>query len=472
MRVYKICFIALLLVIIFIFGCQMAVEDEDNEDTVDTTVPTVISTNPVDGTTDVAINRNINATFSEVMDNATISITTFTLKQGSTPVPCVVTYVGTVATLNPSSNLTSDVSYDATITTEAKDLAGNALVINKTWSFTTGSATDSTPPTVLSTIPVDGTTDVVLNKDITAIFSEPMDAPSITETTFTLTQGVTPIPCTVTYASNVATLYPTSNLTANTEYTATITTGVKDLANNSLATNKVWSFTTGTTVAKILAPVNLGTAGDFVILTKTGITTTGTTSIIGNIGVSPAAATYMEGFGLIADPSNTFSRSSLVTGKVYAANYEVPTPSYMTTSVNNMETAYTDAAGRSLPDFTELYSGDISGKTLVPGLYKWSSGVLINSDVTLNGGPNDVWIFQISGDLTVASAAKVLLSGGAVPKNIFWQSFGAVALNTTSHLEGVVLSKTEVTMANGATINGRLLSQTAVTLIANSVVAP
>jgi len=144
--------------------------------------------------------------------------------------------------------------------------------------------------------------------------------------------------------------------------------------------------------------VNLGTSENYVILTKTGITTTGTTDIVGNIGVSPIASTGLTGFGLIMDPSGTFSTSSLVTGNIYAADYASPTPAILTTAVLDMQTAYTDAAGRPDPDFTELYAGDLTGQTLVPGLYKWSSGILISAGgVTINGGPDDIWIFQIAG---------------------------------------------------------------------------
>ena len=117
--------------------------------------------------------------------------------------------------------------------------------------------------------------------------------------------------------------------------------------------------------------VNLGTAADFVALAKTGISTTGTTAIVGDIGVSPAAATAITGFGLIMDQSGTFSISSLITGKIYAADYTSPTPAKLTTAIGDMQTAYTNAAGRSLPDYTELYAGDVTGKTLTHGLYKW-----------------------------------------------------------------------------------------------------
>ncbi|MFH2120759.1 MAG: ice-binding family protein [Pseudomonadota bacterium] len=223
------------------------------------------------------------------------------------------------------------------------------------------------------------------------------------------------------------------------------------------------------------APVDLGSAGNFVILSKSGITTTGTTSIVGDIGVSPIAATAITGFGLILDSTNHFSTSdpsSLVTGKVYAADYAVPTPAKMTTAVLDMETAYTDAAGRTLPDFTELGAGNIGGLTLVPGLYKWSSVVTIPTDVTLLGDNNAVWIFQIAGTLDISSATSVILRGGAQAKNIFWQVADAVTLGTTSEFNGNILAKTNVAMNTGATLNGRALAQTAVTLIANAITVP
>jgi len=221
------------------------------------------------------------------------------------------------------------------------------------------------------------------------------------------------------------------------------------------------------------APVDLGSAGNFAVLAKSGISTTGTTNITGDIGVSPIAATAITGFGLIMDSSNEFSTSSLVTGRVYAADYAVPTPANMTTAVSDMETAYTDAAGRTLPDFTELGAGNISGKTLVPGLYKWGTGLLIdNTGVTLSGGANDVWIFQIAGTLTVNSGAIVTLSGGAQAKNIFWQVAGQTTLGTTSVFNGNILCQTAIVLNTGATLNGRALAQTAVTLDANAIVKP
>lgn len=218
-----------------------------------------------------------------------------------------------------------------------------------------------------------------------------------------------------------------------------------------------------------IAAVNLRTAGNFVILSKSGISTTGTTSITGNIGVSPIAATAITGFGLILDRSNTFSRSTLVTGKVYAASYAAPTPTMLTAAVGDMQTAYEDAAGRTLPTYVELGAGNIGGLTLSPGLYKWSTAVTIPTNVTLNGSSSDVWIFQIAQTLDISSGKQVILRGGASAKNIFWQVAGQTTLGTTSVFNGVILGATAIVMQTGARLNGKALAQTAVTLDANTV---
>jgi hypothetical protein len=214
------------------------------------------------------------------------------------------------------------------------------------------------------------------------------------------------------------------------------------------------------------APVVLRLAGDFVILTKAGITDVPTSAVTGDVGTSP-----------ITGAADLLTCSE-VTGSVLSVNAAGPDPcsvkdpTKLTWAVNDMETAYTDAAGRKDPDFTELGRGDIGGKTLEPGLYKWGTSVKVPTDITLDGGKNDVWIFQIAGNLNASDAVAVHLRGGAQAKNIFWQVAGLVSLGTTSHFEGIVLSKTLIAMKTGASINGRLLSQTAVTLEKNKVTKP
>jgi hypothetical protein len=215
-------------------------------------------------------------------------------------------------------------------------------------------------------------------------------------------------------------------------------------------------------------PVALGLSGNYVILSKAGISTTGVTSIVGNIGVSPIAATAITGFGLILDRTGQFAKSPLVTGNIYAATYAVPTPANLTTAIHNMEAAYTDAAGRAA-NVTELGAGNIGGMTLAPGVYKWGTDVSIPTDVTLSGNSNAVWIFQIGGGLKISSAKNVILTGGAQAKNIFWQVAGVATLGTTSSFKGIILSKTAIVMQTGAVITGKALAQTAVTLDANKV---
>ncbi|MCX6150324.1 MAG: ice-binding family protein [Ignavibacteriales bacterium] len=221
------------------------------------------------------------------------------------------------------------------------------------------------------------------------------------------------------------------------------------------------------------ATVNLGTSGNFVILAKSGISVTGVTQITGDLGVSPIAATAITGFGLIMDPSGTFATSSLVTGKVYAANYTDPSPSKLTTAIGDMATAYTDAAGRTLPDYSELYAGDLTGQTLTRGIYKWGTGIIVSAaGLTISGNATDVFIFQIAQNLNVGNGAIVTLSGGAQASNIFWQVAGKVTLGTTAAMKGIILCKTEIVISTGATLNGKALAQTAVTLDANTVANP
>jgi len=338
-----------------------------------------------------------------------------------------------------------------------------------------GDSTDPTDPTattprVVSSSPSNGAIGFPINGAVSATFSEAMDPTSLTASTFQLTSGTTPVPGTVIYADSTAVFWPAAHLASDGSFTATITTDANSDSGVALGEKYIWRFTAGKTLLPGL-PVNLGSAGDFVILAKSGVSTVPPATITGNLGVSPAAASYITGFALTADSTNVFSTSPQVTGKVYAADDASPTPSKMTTAVSDMELAFTDAAGRA-PDVVELGAGNIGGMTLAPGVYKWGTGLLIPTNVTLNGDANAVWIFQVAQDLTVSSAASILLTGGALPKNVFWQVAGSVQLDTTAHVEGVVLTHTSVTLRTGASIRGRLLAQTAVSLDGSTVVQP
>ena len=435
----------------------------------DTSLPTVTLSDPANNATGVAITKVIVATFNEAMDQTTINATTFTVKQGTTAVAGTVTKTATTGTFTPTTNLEYSKVYTVTVSNGAKDVAGNALATNHTFSFTTIAAPDVTLPVVNSTDPLNNATSVARTKVVSIVFSEPMNTTTINANTFTLMAGTTPITGAVVYSGTTATFTPANTLSVNTTYTATITTAAKDVAGNALAANTVFSFTTGGTTA-LLAPVNLGAAGNYVILAKTAINNNPTSAITGDMGLSPAATSFITGFALTNGTG--FATATQVVGNVYAADMADPTPINLTTAVNNMITAYNDAAGRPSPDFSELGTGNIGGRTLTPGLYKWTSTVTMPSSLTISGGANDVWIFQISGDLTMSSAVNITLTGGAQAKNIFWQVAGQATFGTTSHFEGIILSMTGITFQTGASMNGRALAQTAVILDANAITKP
>ncbi len=435
--------------------------------TPDIILPTV-DISPTNNTADVALDQTIEATFSEPMDYTTINSSTFKVRQGSNVVEGAITYSGTKATFTSTSNLDPGKPYSVTITPGVKDMAGNALGNNNTISFTTIAAPDLTLPMVTATGPLNNATNVARDKVIAITFSEAMDPLTINELTFTVKQGTTVVPGTIDYSGTTATFTPTLILDEGPTYTAMITTGAKDIAGNSLAANTTWSFTTGAGIS--LAPVNLRGAGNYVILAQTGISNVATSKVTGDLGLSPAATSYITGFALTN--ATGYATASQVTGKIFAADMAAPTPINLTTAINNMSTAYTDAAGRPTPDFSEYSLGNIGGKTLTPGLYKWTNTVTMTSTVTLTGDGSDVWIFQIAGDLTMSSGVKIILKGGAQAKNIFWQVAGQATLGTTSHFEGIILSKTGITLQTGASMNGRALAQTAVILDQNVVTKP
>jgi len=335
------------------------------------------------------------------------------------------------------------------------------------------------PSTDAASVPtsINSSKNVVTATSPTATFSQPMNPASIDslqagqQLTFTLTDASgNNVPGTVAMdvTNTVATFTPTApNLNPNTGYVATISTTAASAGGIALASPVTWSFMTKNVLFTSQAPVNLGTAGTFAILTKTGITDVYASAINGNVGSSPITGAAL----LLTCPE-------VATGIIYTVDAAGPLPcrttnaTFLTTAIGDMEIAYTDAAGRSIPNATELGAGQIGGLTITPGLYKWSSNVLISNSVTLSGGPNDVWIFQIAGELTQASATQVILAGGALPKNIFWQVGSSVSMGTTSHFEGVLLGQTLIAVKTGASVNGRLLAQTAVTLEQNAVTQP
>ena len=217
------------------------------------------------------------------------------------------------------------------------------------------------------------------------------------------------------------------------------------------------------------ASIDLKTAANYVILAKTGITNVPDTVITGHIGVSPIASTAMTGFTLVLDSSGQFSKSTQVTGNVYAASYTAPTGAELSTAVYDMEAAYNDGAGRATtkPESeygAPKYAGEIGGKTLGPGVYSFIIDVNISNDLTFSGTSEDVFIIRTSKSFIQATNTQVILEGGALAENIFWVSALEYSLAADSHTEGIILAKTAVKFATGASINGRIFAQTAVTL--------
>ncbi|HUX60050.1 MAG TPA: Ig-like domain-containing protein [Ignavibacteriaceae bacterium] len=566
------------------------------------TPPTVISTNPINTATGVPLNQKVAAAFSKTMDASTITTSTFTLMQGTTIVSGFVSYSGTTAIFAPTNNLLPNSTYNATITTGTKDLAGNALAANYVWNFTTGASPVVTPPTVTLTDPVNAAIGVPLNKQVAATFSESMDASTITTATFTLMQGTTFVSGTVSYAGTTATYIPSNNLTQNTTYTATITTGAKDLAGNSLASNYVWSFKTlvpytvtlssnpiaggttsgggtfnsgssvtitatanngytftnwtengnvisvnanytfalstnrtlvanftaaaamdtvslssnpaaggttsgggtfnsGSSVTVIATPntgytftnwtengnavstnasyqftisgnrtlvanfssapsgplgVNLGSAGNFVVLAGSGVTNTGLTTANGDVGSFPTAT--INGFP-----------PGVVVGTLYLTADPI-----VGTAKTDLTTAYNDAQGRSLNAIS--LPGNLGGLTLAPGLYVNSStsgisGTGANGILTLDAGgnPNAVWIFKMGSTFITDPGTSIVLAGKAKWENIYWSVGSSATIGTTSIMYGNILAHISITLNTGAVLHGRALTQTgAVSLDANT----
>jgi hypothetical protein len=228
---------------------------------------------------------------------------------------------------------------------------------------------------------------------------------------------------------------------------------------------------------KVVNPktVNLLTTVNYVILARAGITNVPKSTIVGDMAVSPIAATAMTGFGLIMDSSNEYSTTTEVTGKVYAADYTSPTSSKLTIAATHLTIAYNDAAARvaSGGAYINIGGGEIGGLNLGLGVYTFTTGISITSDIKFSGTATDIFIIQIAGGITQAASTKVILAdangdpnGTNVVKaeNIFWQVAGAVSVGAGSHLKGILLAKTGVTFITGSSLDGRILSQTAVAL--------
>ena len=442
------------------------------------------------GTAVTALVATFTTTGAGVKVGTTVQTSTATANNFTNPVAYIVT-----AADGSTATYTVTVTIGAAVTV-LPGPAGSlgAAATNPTVISSSASNGDTNVPTRTH----NGSSNLVTVKLVTATFNEPMNPTTITPVgKFTLkdnTLGID-VPGTVTMnsANTIATFTPTATaLNANTSYTATVTTAAKNAGSITATPNPVaWSFTTmGSSFANQSspfvgqAPVDLLSAGNFVILAKTTITDVPSSAITGNIGVSPAAGSFIgvtcaEMTGTIYTVDATYVGSGNI---ACVAAGPGANKTLVDNAILDMGTARAEAAARTLPDATELGAGDISGLTIYPGLYKWSTNVAINADVTLDakGDTNAVWIFQIGLDLPVAAkgsvvaGVKVILAGGAKASNIFWQVGGltGATLGTYSTFNGTILSAKQAIANTGAVVNGRLFADSQVTLQQNPVTKP
>jgi hypothetical protein len=446
------------------------------------------------------------------------------------PVVGVVTYVvgSRTAVFTPAAVLAASTTYTATITTAATDLAspGNSLAGNQAplpaasnyiWTFTTAATPVAPAPvSVLSTSPADLATGVCPNAAISATFTVPsglrMDPLTVTSTTFTVTgPALTP----VTAASvaldpatgQIATFTPNTALTDGVLYTATIksgATGVKDLAipANTMASDKVWTFTAGPATGICLAPPPLGTAAPFGTFGgSAGMTNQGILTVVnGDIGTIATGTSAITGFHDTAGDIYTETPLNIgaVNGTIYTCTVSTtgPTsaavnPAHCTIATNarlDAEAAYLDLAGR--PGGIDVGiagpagPGELGGRTLAPGVYKSAPGsydiTLGNLTLDAGGNANAVWVFQMATTLKLGdptTSRSITLAGGAQAKNIFWQVGSAATINPAGGgtMEGTIISQQGAAFStagntNIVTLNGRVQSLVASVTVVNTVI--
>uniref|UniRef100_E6PWR9 Antifreeze protein n=1 Tax=mine drainage metagenome TaxID=410659 RepID=E6PWR9_9ZZZZ len=397
----------------------------------------------------VGTNREIAVLFSKAMDPASINTSTF-LVPG---VVGTVTYDATnmIAAFKSSANYATNTAYYASITVGAKDTSGTPLAAPFNFSFITRATSDTSAPYVAATNLAVGATCVPLSQKIDVTFDEQMNSLTINPGTFFI-KGVTGA---VTYdvLTQTATFAPSASLAANTTYTITVTTGAQDMGGVPLSPQFVQTFTTGPCQGSGPLPVALcPNIGNFSVLAGSTVTNTGTSTITGDVGVSPGSS--VTGF----PPGQLVGGGTIHSADGAAAQAQTA-----------LASAYVDAAGRSggTPE-----AGDLVGKTLTAGVYTSSSSLAISGDVTLDaqGNPNAIFIFQIGSTLTTASGSHVVLANGAKACNVFWQVGSSATLGTNSVFKGNILALASITITTGVNLEGRALARTgAVTLDTNVI---
>ncbi len=446
-------------------GCGQDTSTTDTSMFLDTTAPTVRWTIPEDGATNVAANAAIFGIFDETMDPLSLTTSTFTLDDGA--VAGVVTQFGATTVFYPSEDLAPFTEYRGTLTVGARDVAGNPLATDYRWTFTTGSDVDLAAPHVIFTNPTNGATGVALDAPVNATFNEDMDPLRITPTTFLVARADgQEVTGTVAYdgPTLTATFAADDLLEANTSYTATVTTGIRDLAGNALSLDYVWAFTTGVSPS-IWVPVDLGSLSSFVAVSGAGLTNSnsgGTTTLTGDVGLYPTAT-------CLGDGAPCTATNPIIAGTLYAAD----SGGIAEQAKIDLTAAYVDAMGRPPGTLVD----DLSGMVLAPGVYTSDSAmsIAVGGTVTLDaeGDPDAVWIFQVGSSLTVNNDAQVILVNGARSSNVFWAAFASSTLGSNVSFQGSVLAGASNSVGTGSSVVGRLLCTTGeITLLSNSITLP
>ena len=466
------------------------------------TAPIVILTTPsktVPIVTGVALNTKLTAKFNRNMTAASLTASSFTVAcPTGTPITGTVTYdaLNRLATLQHAANFPASTTCNATISTAAMDSGGVPLASAYVWSFTTGAAVDSTPPTVMTSNPANGAVGVCLSQSVSVTFSEPMDPSTITAATFNVSNpSNVVVPGVITYdtLSNTATFTVTNppGFVASTLYTSRVTTGATDLAGNALMTANTVSFTTGTASCAPVATVNLRSIAAYGAFGGgAGATNSGTNTVVnGDLGTT-AACTLFTGFH---DASNSYtevlaSNIGQVTGDIYCGP---PAPgttlklALATQAAADALTAYNELAAKTPSALLGPISGELGGLTVVPGTYRPSAStfMLTSGNLTLDaaGDPNAIWVFQVPAALTVgliATPRSVLLINGAQAKNVFWQVGSAARIENGSTMVGTIIASAGVTMSTAGqtvqtTLTGRAIGLNAsVTMVNTTIVLP
>lgn len=428
-----------LLAVLCLIGCS-GISNAPHQGPPVSDAPTILVVVPQ--TNGVGINRAVAVVFSRSMDPASINAGTFMVAG----VAGTVSYdtANRIAAFKPSADFAPNTMFNATITVGARDISGVPLAAPFNFSFTTRATKDTSPPAVVAINVASGATCVPLDQKIKVTFDEQMDSLTINPSTFFI-EGVAGA---VTYdvVSQTATFTPATNLAANTTFTITVTIGAKDLGGVPLAAPFHHTFTTGPCKNGGVPPVALCPfIGNFSVLAGSTVTNTGSTTVSGDVGVSPGTA--VTGFppGLAG---GTIHKADGAAGQAQAA----------------LTAGYIDAAGRS--GGTSV-AGDLVGQTFTAGVYKSTSSLAISGDVTLDaqGDPAAVFIFQISSTLTTGSGSHVVLANGAKACNVFWQVGSSATLGTNSVFKGNILALTSITITTGVNLEGRALARNgAVTL--------